>query len=153
MLKVVLAAGIFSFFLAKIFEETGDHMTALTPRVQKRDQYFSKILELIDEFSDRNIELDQYKAQFWQVFADAFVSRFCLPKTKIDYDKMRVIRMASPLATADSIFMFAKDSGWLEARLSNGEQHDPHLDQVVIWWREWTYACGHHLPKRKRRST
>lgn len=128
-------------------------MTTRTQRIQRRDEYLSKILELIDQFSDRNIEQDQYKVQFWKVFEDAFVSGFCLPKAKVDRDKMRVTRTASPLATADSIYMFAKDSGWLEARSSYGEQHGQHLDQVVIWWREWTYACGHDLPKRKRRST
>jgi hypothetical protein len=120
-----------------------------------RDWYLTRIMELLNRYEDViNIGQDEYKGDFFKIFADAYRSGFCVPRYRLDRDVKRSIRCKSqrPLVSGDAIWSFAKNRDWVHSEMSGTEKRYEDIRRVMTWWDEWTYAWLRNPPTRRYRG-
>ena len=121
----------------------------------QHESYVARILDLLTLYEDvSNIAQESYKAEFFRVFAEAYLNRFCTPSYRFDQASGREVlcKEQRPRVHGDHFWSAAKERGWVKSDDDIDCKRVRDLRTVQCWWNEWTYAWDANPPRTRRKT-
>jgi|GEM_PF-5056989 len=82
-----------------------------------------------------NIRQEPYRSDLFNIFRDAYKKGFCGTTKR-------------PLISGDSIWSYARHTGWVHPENQTLKKRYEDIHVVQTWWDEWSYTWDRNPPKR-----
>jgi hypothetical protein len=119
-----------------------------TPKVKTIQQIWSEILRYCELNSNVSWIQESYKSDFFSIFADAFYSGHCGYAGNKKLAKARKNRKRKKSQPEEFFVSPATIRAFLKENWAKPKQR--MIDDLLVWWEEWTYAWSHHPPSLHR---